>query len=81
MAPNRQFRLRCSYLRDAAVRNEIGNRVATIGLGGRAGYVKTCPAAKSESELALLLLLTVRVALFEQASRVPLPSAGGGGYA
>jgi hypothetical protein len=82
MAPDRQFRLRCCYLRDGALSNEIGDRIATIGLGGRAGYVKTWLAAKSEEPaLALLLLLTVRVALFEQASRVPLPSAGGGGYA
>ena len=79
MAPDRQFRLRCSSLRDGALRNAIGDRIATIGLGGRAGYVKTWPAAKSEPALALLLLLTVRVALFEQASRVALPSAGGGG--
>ena len=82
MAPDRQFQLRCSYLRDGALRNEIGDRIATIGLGGRAGYVKTWPAAKSEEPaLALLLMLTVRVALFEQASRVALASAGGGGYA
>jgi hypothetical protein len=82
MAPDRQFRLRCSYLRDGALCNQIGDRIATIGLGGRAGYVKTWPAAKSEEPaLALLLLLILRVALFEQASRVALPSAGGGGYA
>jgi hypothetical protein len=80
MAPDRQFRLRCSYVRDGALRNDIGERVATVGLGGRAGYVKTWPAAKSEEPaLALLLLLILRVALFEQASRVALPSAGGGG--
>jgi hypothetical protein len=80
MAPDRQFRLRCSSLRDGALRNGIGDRIATIGLGGRAGYVKTRPAAKSEERaLALLLLLTVRVALFEQASRIALPTAGGGG--
>jgi hypothetical protein len=82
MAPDRQFRLRCSYLRDGELRNEIGDRIATIGLGGRAGYVKTWPAAKAEEPaLALLLLLLVRVALFEQATRVALPSAGGGGCA
>ena len=82
MAPDRQFRLRCSSLRDGALRNGIGDRIATIGLGGRAGYVKTWPAAKSEEPpLALLLLLTVRVAVFEQATRVPLPSAVGGGCA
>jgi hypothetical protein len=79
MAPDREFRLRCSSLHDGALRNGIGDRIATIGLGGRAGYVKTWPAAKSEEPaLALLLLLTVRVALFEQASRVALPTVGGG---
>lgn len=81
LTPDRLFRLRCSYLRDGALRNETGDRIATIALGGRAGYVKTWPAAKSDHALALLLLLTVRVALFEQASRVALPSAAGGGYA
>ena len=83
MAPDRQFRLRCSSLCDGALRNGIGDRIATIGLGGRAGYVKTWPAAKSEEPALalLLLLLTVRVALFEQASRVPLPSAVGGACA
>jgi hypothetical protein len=72
MAPDRQFRLRCSSLSDGALRNGTGDRVATIGLGGRAGYVKTWPAANSEEPALalLLLLLTVRVALFEQASRV-----------
>lgn len=41
MAPDRQFQLRCSSLRDGVLRNGIGDRIATIGLGGRAGYVKT----------------------------------------
>lgn len=81
IAPDRQFRLRCSYLRDGALRNQIGDRVATICLDGREGDIKIWPAAKSEPALALLLLLTVRVALFDQASRVAVPSAGGGGYA
>ena len=82
MAADRQLWLRCSSLRDGALRNGIGHRIATVSLGGRSGYVKTWPAATSEEPtLALLLLLTVRVALFEQATRVALPSAGGGGCA
>lgn len=78
MTPDRRFRLRCSSLRDGALRNEIGDRVATIDLGGRAGSVKISPAAKSEPAFVLLLLLSVRVGLFEQASRVSLPGPGAG---
>ena len=81
MAPDRRFRLHCSYLRDGALRNEIGDRVATIDLGGRAGSVKIWPAAKSEPAFVLLLLLSVRVGLFEQASRVSLPGPTGAGSA
>ncbi|MGB8876314.1 MAG: hypothetical protein WCD11_08355, partial [Solirubrobacteraceae bacterium] len=81
-APDRRFRLHCSYMRDAALRNDIGDRVATIDLGGlRAGSITIWPAAKSVPALVLLLLLSVRVELFEQERRVGLPAAGGGGYA
>jgi hypothetical protein len=82
MVPDRRFRLHCSYVRGAALRNAVGDRVATIDLGSRrAGSIKIWPAAKSVPALVLLLLLSVRVELFEQASHVGLPPPGGGGCA
>ena len=77
MATGRRFRLRCSYLHNGSLRDEMGHRVATIDLGGRAGSVKRWPAANSEPAFVLLLLLSVRVGLFEQATRVSLPGPTG----
>lgn len=71
MAPDSRFRLHCSYVRDAALRNDIGDRLATIDLSGsRAGSVKIRPASKPVPALVLLLLLSVRIELFEQANRL-----------
>lgn len=81
MSPDHRFRLHSSYLRGAALRTESGDRVASIDVGGsRAGSIRTWPTATSVPALVLLLLLSVRVELLEQASRVgPLAPGGGGG--
>jgi hypothetical protein len=82
MAPDRRFRLRSgsAFLGTTTLRDEMGGRVAIVDLAGgpeRGDSVKIWRDGTSVPGLVLLLLLSVRLAMFEQASHVGLSGPAG----
>lgn len=81
MAPDRRFRLRsASFLGTATLRDDMGGRVAVIDLAGgpeRGDCIKIWRDGTSIRALVLLLLLSVRVEMLEQATNVGVSGPAG----